>query len=91
MDSKYMGTPLKCHLHRPEHTGEVSSSSEKWLTITDSANGPKLLLTTISKAGGNFWLVVAGMSLCRDKELSVEPSMSDVENGARLQSVAQTV
>lgn len=38
---------------------------------------------TISKAGWNFWLVVVGMSLCRDKELSVEPSMSDVENGAR--------
>lgn len=37
MDSKYMGTPLKCHLHRPEHTGEFSSSSEEmayYLSLT---------------------------------------------------------
>lgn len=53
------------------------------LSITDSANGPKVLLVTISKVGCNFWLVVAGMSLCRGKERSVVPSRSDVENGAK--------
>lgn len=39
---------------------------------------------TTSKAGCDFWLVVAGMSLCGDTELSVEPSKSDTENGARV-------
>lgn len=52
------------------------------LSITDSANGPKVLLVTVSKVGCKFWLVVVGMSLCRGKELSVVPSRSDVENGA---------
>jgi hypothetical protein len=37
----------------------------KWLTNTDGANRPKVLLVTISKGGCNFWLVVVGMSLCR--------------------------
>lgn len=78
-----MGTPLKCHLHRPKQTGgeEFPPLPGKWLTITDSANGPKVLLVTVSKVGCNFWLVVAGMSLCRGKELPVVPSRC-VENGA---------
>lgn len=59
----------------------VSSLHRKWLTITDSANGPKVLLVTINKVGCNFWLVVDGMSLCRGKERPVVPSRSGVENG----------
>lgn len=79
-----MGTPLKCHLHRPQHTERFPPLRRKWL-ITDGANGcTQAPAVTISKAGWNFWLVVAGMSLCRDTELSVEPSKSDVENGARV-------
>lgn len=83
-DSKYMETPLKCHLHKPKQIGgeEFLPLPRKWLTITDSANGSKVLLVTISKAGCNFWLVVVGMSLCRGKELPVVPSRSGVENGA---------
>lgn len=79
MDSKCMGTPLKCPLHRPKQIGrEEFPLHRKWLTITDSANGPKVLLVTISKVGCNFWLVVVGMSLCRGKELPVVPSRSGV-------------
>lgn len=59
----------------------VSSSSQEMAYITDNANGPKVLLVTISKVGCNFWLVVVGMSLCRGKELPVVPSRSGVENG----------
>lgn len=83
-DSKCMETPLKCHLHKPKQIGgeEFLPLPRKWLTITDSANGSKVLLVTISKAGCNFWLVVVGMSLCRGKELPVVPSRSGVENGA---------
>lgn len=41
----------------------VSSSSQEMAYITDRANGPKVLLVTVSKVGCNFWLVVVGMSL----------------------------
>ena len=60
----------------------VFSSSQEMAYITDSANGPKVLLVTVSKVGCNFWLVVVGMSLCRGDELPVVPSRSGVENGA---------
>lgn len=78
------GTPLKCHLHRPKQIGgeEFPPLPRKWLTITDRANGPKVLLVTISKAGCNFWLVMVGMLLCRGKELPVVPSRSGVEKDA---------
>lgn len=59
---------LQCHLHRPQQIcREESPLPKKWLTLTDSANGPKVLLVTISKVGCNFWLVVIGMSLCRGR------------------------
>lgn len=54
----------------------------KWLTITDSANGPMVLLVTISRVCCNFLAGVTGMSLCRGRELPVVPSRSGVENGA---------
>lgn len=39
----------------------------KWLTITDSADGwIRAPAMTVSMAGCTFWLVVVGMSLCRD-------------------------
>lgn len=60
------GTPFQCCLHRPKQIcREESPLPKKWLTTTDSANGPKVLLVPISKVGYNFWLVVIGMSLCR--------------------------
>lgn len=60
------GTPFQCCFHRPKQIcREESPLPKKWLTTTDSANGPKVLLVPISKVGCNFWLVVIGMSLCR--------------------------
>ena len=47
MDSKCRGTPLKHRLHRPKQTHSekfFSSSSQEMVYITDSANGPKVLL-----------------------------------------------
>lgn len=79
------GDSLKCHLHRPKQIcgEEFPPLPKKWLTISDSASGPKVLLMTISKVGCNVWLVVVGMSLYRvGKQLPVVPSRSGVENGA---------
>lgn len=61
MDSKCTGTPLKCHLHRPKQIGGEEfppPPPRKWLTITDSARGPKVLLVTIRLAvtSGWWWL-----------------------------------
>lgn len=58
----------------------AASSSQKWLTITDSASGPKVLLVTISKlavTSGWWWLECH----CAE-ELPVVPSRTGVENGA---------
>jgi hypothetical protein len=59
---------LKCHLHRRKQIceEEFPPLPRKCLTSTNSANGPKLLVT-ISKVSCNFWLVVDGMSLCRGR------------------------
>lgn len=74
---------LKYHLHRPKQIcGEEFPPPRKWLTITNSANGPTVLLVTVSKVGYNFLAGVVGMSLCRGKELPVVASRSGVENGA---------